>query len=385
MGELNRVAIYSSDILGIGVLVISSVCAKALMRHNSRRDVRVLRVIFFLNLCACFFDMLATFVNGRPGSAFRWINILTNTYLYFINASVVVLWVSFMRYHLFGTSKETEKYLMIYRAFNLLLIVVATVNIFVPFIFSIDENNNYARLRGTYVYIGFTMICLVISILDYIRYRIRMKKGMIRFFPIAAFLGPVIVGVTLQAFFYGTSFIWPCLAIAVSGGIISLQNEYTYIDNLTGMLNRSFLFDYRVYMKCHGIMMLDINGFKQINDTYGHAEGDAALVVVGRLLRSAVADYGIAIRYAGDEFLCFSYDGDLTKMQQALIEGREKVRKYNVTGKKPYELQLAYGMMVYDPKKDDIDEVIRQVDAKMYDCKQKFYEDHPDFKKTLRV
>ena len=48
--------------------------------------------------------------------------------------------------------------------------------------------------------------------------------------------------------------------------------------------------------------MLDLNGFKQVNDTYGHAEGDEALRIVGKLLLGTVPRGCVAARYAGDEF-----------------------------------------------------------------------------------
>lgn len=50
-------------------------------------------------------------------------------------------------------------------------------------------------------------------------------------------------------------------------------------------------------------IMIDLNGFKQINDNYGHSKGDAALIIVADLLRKSFSKYGIVTRYAGDEFV----------------------------------------------------------------------------------
>ena len=49
--------------------------------------------------------------------------------------------------------------------------------------------------------------------------------------------------------------------------------------------------------------MIDLNGFKQINDNYGHAEGDLALCIVADLLLKSFSEYGVVTRYAGDEFV----------------------------------------------------------------------------------
>ena len=50
-------------------------------------------------------------------------------------------------------------------------------------------------------------------------------------------------------------------------------------------------------------MMMDVDKFKQINDQYGHQTGDNALIWVADLLKKVGGDEGLAIRYAGDEFM----------------------------------------------------------------------------------
>ena len=82
-------------------------------------------------------------------------------------------------------------------------------------------------------------------------------------------------------------------------------------DELTGIYNRRFLLNYFEYkvpwdsLENHPIslIMLDIDYFKQINDTHGHEAGDQALIWVATLLRKAAGEQGLPIRYAGDEFM----------------------------------------------------------------------------------
>ena len=82
-------------------------------------------------------------------------------------------------------------------------------------------------------------------------------------------------------------------------------------DELTGIYNRRFLLNYFEYkipwdsLETHpvSLIMLDINYFKQINDTHGLGAGDQALIWVATLLREASGDTGLPIRYAGDEFI----------------------------------------------------------------------------------
>lgn len=88
----------------------------------------------------------------------------------------------------------------------------------------------------------------------------------------------------------------------------ALKNEIIFTDCLTGLYNRVYL-EFLHKRACNkkdcwvsGIM-IDLNGFKQINDNYGHAEGDLALCIVADLLRKSFSEYGVVTRYAGDEFV----------------------------------------------------------------------------------
>jgi len=82
-------------------------------------------------------------------------------------------------------------------------------------------------------------------------------------------------------------------------------------DELTGIYNRRFLLNYFRYKvpwdslvaQPLSLLMMDLDHFKQINDTCGHETGDQVLVWVARLIKEVSGDKGLAIRYAGDEFI----------------------------------------------------------------------------------
>ena len=87
-------------------------------------------------------------------------------------------------------------------------------------------------------------------------------------------------------------------------------------DSLTGIANRlklNTVIDELFIMannegKCLGVEMMDIDCFKQVNDTYGHAKGDQLLVALGNILKSLVNDKIFVARYGGDEFIIYYYD-----------------------------------------------------------------------------
>lgn len=86
-------------------------------------------------------------------------------------------------------------------------------------------------------------------------------------------------------------------------------------DSLTGLPNRSYFMDtLDVVMKCeepgvlHAVLLIDLDGFKPINDTLGHAAGDAALKTVATRLRHNLAANDFAARLGGDEFVAIARD-----------------------------------------------------------------------------
>lgn len=72
-------------------------------------------------------------------------------------------------------------------------------------------------------------------------------------------------------------------------------------------------------------IMIDLNGFKAINDTYGHAEGDTALILAAGLLKNAFGEYGVVTRYAGDEFVVILNTADEQLVQSLIARGQRRI------------------------------------------------------------
>ncbi|HEV7677520.1 MAG TPA: GGDEF domain-containing protein [Candidatus Dormibacteraeota bacterium] len=89
-------------------------------------------------------------------------------------------------------------------------------------------------------------------------------------------------------------------------GAVGHYKDAARIDSLTGLLNRRGLAEQLRELGRRwtiGVMMADIDGFKMINDRFGHAVGDAALQQVGTRLRTVVRQRDLVARWGGDEFL----------------------------------------------------------------------------------
>ncbi len=132
-------------------------------------------------------------------------------------------------------------------------------------------------------------------------------------------------------------------------------------DELTGIFNRRFLLNYFQYKipwdalrdHPHSLIMMDLDHFKQINDTYGHLAGDQALVWVAGHLKEVVGEGGLPIRYAGDEFMILLPDSEnkiALKMGETLLQRVHE--KPLVLERESGELRLTLSMGIASAPED---------------------------------
>ena len=118
--------------------------------------------------------------------------------------------------------------------------------------------------------------------------------------------------------------------------------------------------------------MVDVDHFKQINDTYGHAEGDRALILVSRALKRACErlNYSMFLcRYGGDEFLMIAR----TDLPEEVVETiktclREEVAKQG--GSRSYTIEASMGFARWDGNPSSFKESLVTADKKMYENKR---------------
>jgi diguanylate cyclase (GGDEF)-like protein len=120
------------------------------------------------------------------------------------------------------------------------------------------------------------------------------------------------------------------------------------------------------------LLMMDVDGFKEINDSLGHLAGDQVLVEVSRRLRSRCRPYDVIGRYGGDEFMVIVPDSPFDEIQELADRFRQAVEATPITADgNSLSLQLSVGAtwLAADlaPK---VDEIVRAVDALLYRAKE---------------
>lgn len=154
---------------------------------------------------------------------------------------------------------------------------------------------------------------------------------------------------------------------------MATMDELTLISNRRGF-NR--LAQYALSLCCRversaSLFFFDLDHFKQINDHFGHAEGDFALKKFSEILRKTFRESDVVGRLGGDEFVVLStnlnpvfHEALLTRLSQAL-------EQHNRNAGRGYELQFSVGMVQFDAAKhNSIDELLHEADVEMYANKQ---------------
>ena len=156
-------------------------------------------------------------------------------------------------------------------------------------------------------------------------------------------------------------------------------DQLAHYDVLTALPNRSLLLDRLEQsieranrQQCRvGLLYLDLDYFKQVNDTLGHAAGDVLLKEVAQRMRSCLRSVDTAARMGGDEFVVLVPDvgdrSDLDAVAQKLVEALAPV---HFAEGHPVSTQASIGISVYPDDAHDVQELLRHADAAMYLAKQ---------------
>jgi diguanylate cyclase (GGDEF)-like protein len=120
------------------------------------------------------------------------------------------------------------------------------------------------------------------------------------------------------------------------------------------------------------LMFFDLDDFKSINDRFGHAEGDRALVAFGKLLQKTFRETDVVGRLGGDEFVALISSARDAECKIAEKRLQTAVEKYNRKSKRGYDIRFSVGSVAYQPiRHSSIDAMLADADELMYKRKQR--------------
>jgi diguanylate cyclase (GGDEF)-like protein len=170
-----------------------------------------------------------------------------------------------------------------------------------------------------------------------------------------------------------SSLLWPCFTAAMLYFYFFIVQSDSKIDSLTGLGNRLSFNEFIKKLSrsnsetSHSIIMMDMDHFKEINDTLGHLEGDNALRDMSVIIKNCIRETDFAARYGGDEFILavkseYNVEKLIERIRQAMDIQNEKNRR-------PYKLQMSYGWDVFNLGSRTIEDFLIHIDKRMYENK----------------
>jgi len=149
-------------------------------------------------------------------------------------------------------------------------------------------------------------------------------------------------------------------------------------DNLTGLFNRHKgweVLEYEMarakrYQRPLSIILLDVDSFKNINDTHGHLTGDHILKAVANIARETVRTVDNLIRWGGEEFVVLMPDTNLEEAMQVAERLREAIAKVPIkVPNAELNITASFGVAVKDENTPDIETLLARADQAMYIAK----------------
>jgi diguanylate cyclase (GGDEF)-like protein len=184
---------------------------------------------------------------------------------------------------------------------------------------------------------------------------------------------------------YAVIFALAVLLLGLAGVTLVVEQrnllERAAFDTLTKLPNRSefercaqlMLADAERSGSSVCVLLFDLNGFKQVNDTYGHAVGDEVLKVVATRLRKSVRDDDIVARWGGDEFVVMMPDIEGVEMASARVEGLidQVAGRTRIDGvSEAMRIKVSVGVAVWPEHGVELPDLVESADHAMYQAKR---------------
>jgi diguanylate cyclase (GGDEF)-like protein len=356
------------------LLLLILMFADYLRKYNADAFQRcVFLAVLEFAFAAIVMDFLHLLFEGIPGMTIRTLLYTVNILYYFCQVASYYLICIFIDSITFSNRNRTKRLLIIAAVIQLVHVCMLLINTPTGFYFYLTADNvfTYGNLYGVRLAISYLPgAFVIIEIVSALRQFKKSQAGMILFFFVLTSLGSV-----LDILLKTVSLVWPCFSAALLYIYFFIIKTDSRIDSLTGIGNRYSFNEFidklsRSNIKqSYSIVMIDVDRFKEINDTLGHAEGDNALRDLAGILKNNIRSSDFAARYGGDEFVLAARAGmDINQIIQRIQGALDEQNNKNI---RPYKIRISYGYGTFDTKSgQSVENFFAYIDGLMYKNKQ---------------
>ena len=357
------------------LVMLYAIAHQSLANVNQQMNRVLFRTLVYGVMSQLTLDVLWLLVEGRNFPGATMANRIINA-LYLADGVILgCIWYLYVLETLGYTI--TRRLQTIVMLPGLFFLIFNFISIWTGWVFTVSPENVYAhgplfwlQMIGAYGMLAIPLVHLVIRVIR----RVTPPPRDVLYNLLSFYFLPI-VGAITSIFYTGMPGAWTCAAISLVLLYINDQDREIIRDGLTGLNNRKTLDavfpEYAKTGEPLYLFMMDLDRFKQINDTYGHPVGDQALVAAANILTaSMVGRKGLLVRYGGDEFLImgfFENDASADGFKQAILQRFDDYRREH---NPPYWFAMSIGYSRYVPGQS-LESLVEQADNALYQEKQR--------------
>ena len=375
--------VYLSYAIVEAYLIIFSIAIFVHLNANlgTEYEVKMLRRIIYSFWIMLVTDIFWAHVEGGVFLPHDLLNAAVNGISIAAVAAGCYYWYRFVEYRL-GSRKHVDgKRVDAMRVLVWAIIAFDLISVFTGWVFYIDGKGHYVMGPLFWIQASGTYIFLIIPTIKSLH---RVAKAHDRFerreyVIYALYMLPPLVAGIIEDLVKGAPILYLNMFMNIHILFLALQDAQVFHDALTGINNRRRLDQYlaakvQKATKRNPLyaFMIDVNKFKDINDTYGHVEGDRVLqMVADALKKSAVKYHGFIARYGGDEFsyvlMGSKYDPpEVVESIHAAI--RQEIED---KGSHRYRVTVSVGWSKCTDETEAVPTLIKRADEKLYEDKKR--------------
>ena len=331
---------------------------------------------YYVNLEAAtaaltFLELLSWIFDGITNTPALYLNPVLNHLLYAFCALPITMWFIYSDYKIYFSRKVLKKRRYFYYVINLLIITLVVINIQYPFLYQFNAANKFVGLGGTIIIMIIQLTYLAFYLLTTVRIRHKLNTKYFINVLIATSLmiiAALVKGVTTLPV------IWPMMSFLCFYVFLHVERIEMSKDALTGLSLRRQMETRLMQLfkkeQNFSLIMIDLDKFKNINDSYGHVKGDQVLKDFASIIAGSVHKKDSTYRYAGDEFIILIENTEKKAVNKILDRITIGLDAYHRMHQDLPEISFSSGLLEFRPSSSTtIEEVISKVDKIMYEDK----------------
>ncbi len=359
---------FDSHVITIILLLVFS---SIILVKSDRSDFRntLMIQLMYISVFLLVIEIITFLVNGEPGIIMFYVNYVSNVLLILLPFVILFIFTCYVDYNLYESVKRLKTKLY-YVDLLLPISILIIINFFTPILFSIDSTNTFSKdSLNVLILCSFFFVYLQMGYLAY-QNRTIIKKSLTKIVFMFGFV-PVVLEV-LENFVGELPYTYIGVSFVIIFTYLSYETSNKNKDQLTGLNTRISATNYIDTCiqknKAFCVIILDLNNFKKLNDTYGHFVGDLAIIDFSKKIERTFRSYGVVSRLGGDEFIVVLG----TTNNSLILYQINQLNRIIKTGNQVYShmMGFSYGSIIsYEVETLTPENLLLEADKRMYQNK----------------